>query len=63
LVPASSSLDTLIAAGILDRFLPRLLSGSALEAYIVGPGDHATTAEAIAAGRPAGRRLCARPHG
>ena len=63
IVPSSSSLDTLIAAGILDRFLPRLLGGSALEAYIVGPGEHATTAEAIAAGRPAGSRLCARPHG
>ena len=62
IVPASSSLEALIAAGILDRFLPRLLGGSALEAYIVGPGEHATTAEAIAAGRPAGRRLCARPH-
>ena len=63
IVPPSSSLDALIAAGILDRFLPHLLGGSGLEAYIVGPGEHAITAEAIAAGQPAGRRLCARPPG
>jgi len=62
IVPPTASLDALIAAGILDRFLPRLLGGSALEAYIVGPGDHAATAAAIAAGRSAGRRLCAQPH-
>ena len=63
IAPPTASLEALIAAGILDRFLPRLLSERALEAYIVGPDDHATTAAAIVAGRPAGRRLCARPHG
>jgi 5-(aminomethyl)-3-furanmethanol phosphate kinase len=62
IAPPTASLDALIAAGILDRFLPRLLSERALEAYIVGPGDHAATAAAIVAGGPAGRRLCARPH-
>ena len=63
IVPPTSSLDALMAQGVLDRFLPHLLSERAVEAYIVGPGDHATTAAAIMAGRPAGRRLCARPHG
>jgi 5-(aminomethyl)-3-furanmethanol phosphate kinase len=62
IAPPMASLDALIAAGILDRFLPRLLGERALEAYIVGPGDHAETAAAIVAGRPVGRRLCARPH-
>lgn len=57
--PRASSLDALIAAGILDRFLPRLLGASAAQAYIVGPGDHAAAAAAIAAGRPAGLRVCA----
>jgi aspartokinase-like uncharacterized kinase len=63
ILPPTASLDALMAAGVLDRFLPRLLSERAVEAYIVGPGDHATTAAAILAGRPAGRRLCVRPHG
>src|SRR5215467_6676762 len=63
IAPPTASVDALIAAGILDRFLPRLLSERGLEAYIVGPDDHATTAAAIVAGRPAGRRLRAPPHG
>jgi 5-(aminomethyl)-3-furanmethanol phosphate kinase len=63
IVPPTCSLEALMAQGVLDRFLPRLLSERAVEAYIVGPGDHATTAAAIRAGRRVGPRLCARPHG
>jgi len=59
IAPRTSSLNALIAAGILDRFLPRLLGAGGFEAYIVGPGDHATAAAAIAAGSPAGMRVCA----
>jgi 5-(aminomethyl)-3-furanmethanol phosphate kinase len=63
IAPRTSSLDGLIAAGIVDRFLPHLLGAGAVEAYIVGPGDHAAAAAAIAAGRPAGMRLWAQSHG
>jgi 5-(aminomethyl)-3-furanmethanol phosphate kinase len=63
IVPPTSSLDVLMAQGVVDRFLPHLLSERAVEAYIVGPGDHATTAAAILSGRRVGRRLGARPHG
>jgi 5-(aminomethyl)-3-furanmethanol phosphate kinase len=63
IVPSTSSLEALMAQGVLDRFLSRLLSERAVEAYIVGPGDHAATAAAIMAGGQIGRRLCARPHG
>lgn len=59
IAPRTSSLNALIADGILDRFLPRLLGAGGFEAYIVGPGDHAAAAAAIAAGGPAGTRVCA----
>jgi len=63
IAPRTSSLNTLIAEGILDRFLPRLLGAGGFEAYIAGPGDHASAAAAIAAGRPAGTRVCASSRG
>jgi 5-(aminomethyl)-3-furanmethanol phosphate kinase len=51
------SLDALVAAGVLDPFLPRLLCAHTLPAYIVGPGDQRAVSAAITAGRPVGMRL------
>jgi 5-(aminomethyl)-3-furanmethanol phosphate kinase len=52
---APGSLEALIAAGLLDRFLPHVLGGRAVEAYIAGPDDHAAV-RAIVEGRSVGPR-------
>jgi dihydroneopterin aldolase len=49
----------LVRRGVVDRFLPRLLSNCALETYIVGPEDHAALAAAIRNGLEAGIRVTA----
>jgi 5-(aminomethyl)-3-furanmethanol phosphate kinase len=49
----------LVRRGVVDPFLPRLLSKSTLETYIVGPKHHAALAAAMRNGLEAGIRVTA----
>lgn len=51
------AVDDLIAGGVVDPILPRVLGDTDIEADIVGPADHQSAAAAIRNGTVAGVRI------
>lgn len=52
----SAALADLVGAGVLDPLVPRFF-GNGVEPWLCGPRDLPDLAEALAAGRPIGRRI------
>lgn len=52
-----AALAALVAAGMLDPLAPGFIAASRAEAWLCGPRDLPRLAEALAAGRPIGRRI------
>lgn len=55
--PRSLLLSDLVAAGVLDPLTPRFLASSGAQAYLCGPRNIGTLAEALIAGGPVGRPI------
>jgi aspartokinase-like uncharacterized kinase len=52
-------LADLVAAGMLDPFVPNLLAGGSIPAFVCGPRDLGRLASALAGGEEIGRRVLA----
>jgi dihydroneopterin aldolase len=56
-VPRSIAIADLVSKGVLDPLVPAFLARAAVEAWLCGARDIGSLGQALASGRPAGRRI------